>query len=173
MSEYPWADIHEWACVDDTCEIGNRAKIWQFATVIRCAKIGHNTVVSPGACIDGSHIGNDSKIGHNVAMGPGFRIGNGCFIGPCCVLFNDAWPRAHHVGFDYEGLRHGKIICVTMEDGSSLGAGAKVMPGITIGKNAMVAANAVVKKNVPANHLYTADDQFREFTKEPQRMRSV
>ncbi len=169
----PRAYVDDWARVDNTVTIGAGAKIWQFATIVRGAKIGRDTSVAPGACIDGSHIGDCCSIGHNVAMGPGFRIGDGCFIGPTCVLFNDAWPRAHQIGFDYEGLFDGRIVCVVMEDGSSLGAGAKVLPGITIGKKAMVAANAVVKKDVPANHLYTVDHRIRPFTKEPGRMRSV
>lgn len=170
---YPWAYIDEWARVDETCEIGNDAKIWQFATVIRGAKIGFNTVVCPGACIDGSYIGDDCKIGHNVAMGPGFRIGNRCFIGPNVVFGNDYWPRAHQRGFDYEGLRDGKIISVVMEDGASISMLACVLPGILIGRDAQVAAGAVVKKHIPPNHLYTADDKIRPIPREPGRMRSV
>ncbi len=169
----PRAYIDEWARVDNTVTIGADTKVWHFASILRGAILGARCSVAPGACIDGSHFGDDCRVGHNVAMGPGFRIGNGCFIGPCCVLFNDAWPRAHQVGFDWHGLTSGRIICVVMEDGSSLGSHACVMPGITIGRNAQVEAGAIVKKNVPADHLYTADHRIRLVRKEPRRMRSV
>jgi acetyltransferase-like isoleucine patch superfamily enzyme len=169
----PRAYVDDWARVDHTVTIGAGSKIWQFASVVRGAVLGANCSVAPGACIDGSHFGDDCKIGHNVAMGPGFRIGNGCFVGPGVVLGNDFWPRAHERGFDYTALFHGDIVCVVLEDGASLGMKSCVLPGITIGENAMVAAGAVVKRDVPANHLYTATDRIRPFTREPARMRDV
>ena len=168
----PTAFVHPGAEVDDSVSIGARTKVWQFATVIRGTILGDDCSVGAGACLDGPHFGDGCVISPGVDMGPGFRIGNGVFIGPHVVLFNDFWPRAHKRGFDYEGLRDGSIICVIIKDGASLGAGVKVNPGITIGKSAMVASGAIVKTNVPENCLYTVDDKIRAFRREPKRMKS-
>ena len=166
------AFVHPNACVEGA-KVGSETKIWQFATVIRGTILGDRCSVGAGACLDGAHFGNDCVISPGVDMGPGFRIGNSVFIGPHVVLCNDMWPRAHKKGFDYKALRDGSIICVVIEDGASLGVRATVLPGITIGKNAMIASHAVVKTNVPDNSLYTADDNIRAFHREPRPMVSV
>ena len=168
----PTAFIHPHAWVEGSM-IGARTKVWQFATIIRGTVLGDDCSVGAGACLDGPHFGDRCVISPGVDMGPGFRIGDDVFVGPHVVLCNDMWPRAHKTGFDYEGLRDGSIVCVVIEDGASLGVRATVLPGITIGKNAMIASHAVVKTNVPDNCLYTADDKIRAFHREPRRMVSI
>jgi len=144
--------VHPLALVDDSVSIGEGTFVWQFASVIRGARIGKNCNIASGACIDGSVIGDNTKIAHNLAMGPGFAVGNDCFIAPNVTFCNDAWPRAHMQGFDiacYDGKP-----AVIMEDGASIGAGAVILPGVHIGKGAMVAAGAVVTRNVPAGMVW-------------------
>ena len=71
------------------------------------------------------------------------KIGNDVFIGPNVSFCNDIWPRSKHTPERY--------LPTIVEDGVSIGAGAVILPGITIGSNAMVGAGAVVTKNVAEN----------------------
>jgi len=160
--------IHPLAFVDDTAEIGEGTSVWQFASVIRGAKIGRNCNIATGACIDGSVVGDNTKIAHNLAMGPGFVVGSGCFIGPNVTFCNDAWPRAHTEGFNI-GLYDGKP-AVIMEDGSTIGANAVILPGVHIGKGAMIAAGAVVTKNVPEGMIWMANGDLRDIGREEARL---
>jgi len=147
---YPGALIHPRAWVDDACMIGAGTRVWQFASITRGAQIGENCNIAPGATIDGSYVGPDSIIGHNTAMGPGFRLGRGVFVGPSVTFCNDAWPRASKIGWDPAKL-HSVIL---VNDEASIGANCVLLPGITIGYRAMVAAGSVVHKNVPDETIW-------------------
>lgn len=164
--------VHPKAHVDETVTIGPRTKVWQFATVIRGTVLGADCVVAAGANLDGPIFGDRCIISPGVDMGPGFVIGNDVFLGPGVVLCNDYWPRTHKDGFDYDGLRSGEVVCVRIGDGASLGVRATVMPGVSIGRNAMIAAHAVVTRDVPDGCLWTRDGEIRAIRKEPERMRS-
>lgn len=153
--------IHPMSVVDDSVTIGNGTKIWQFATVIRNTVLGKDCVVAAGACLDGPVFGDRCIISPGVDIGPGFIIGDDVFIGPHVVLCNDFWPRTHKENFDYESLRSGKVICVRIGSGTSIGANAVLMPGITIGKNCMIAANSVVNKSVPDNFIFKLTGEIR------------
>lgn len=144
--------IHPLAVVHDVCEIGAGTKIWQFASLLRGAKLGRDCIMASGACFDGSVAGDRTILCHNLAAGPGFLLGNDVFIAPNVTFANDAWPRAHKIGFDpkqFDGTRWAIVI----EDGATVGAGAVVLPGVRIDKNAMIGAGAVVSKDVPADHM--------------------
>lgn len=144
--------IHPTAIVDADCEIGEGTIIRQFASITRGAKLGRDCRIGPGAAFDGSVMGDRCVILHNLAAGPGFLLGNDVFIGPNVTLCNDAWPRAGKDGFDtskFDGTRWAIII----DDGASVGAGAVILPGVHIGKGAMIPAGAVCAKDVPDGHI--------------------
>lgn len=153
--------IHPMAVVDDSVSIGAGSKVWQFATVIRGAVLGSDCVVAATACLDGPTIGDRCIVSPGVDMGPGFVIGDDVFLGPHVVLCNDYWPRTHKQGFDYDALRSGEVVCIRIGNGSSIGAGARIMPGVTIGQGCMVAANAVVTGNVPDCCIWRQDGEIR------------
>lgn len=153
------AYIHPLALVEGA-SVGPRTRVWQFSSVIRGARIGADCNIASGCCIDGSEIGDGCVIAHNLAMGPGFRLGSRVFIGPQVTFCNDAWPRATKDGFDaalFDGTRHAVIV----EDGASIGANAVILPGVRIGAGAMVAAGSVVRRDVPAGHLWREDGLIR------------
>ena len=152
--------IHPLAHVHDDCLIGEGTSIWQFASVIRGARIGKGCNIASGACIDGSVIGDGTKIGHNLAMGPGFRVGRNCFIGPNVTFCNDAWPRASTAGFDPAKYQHRPAVIV--EDGASIGANCVILPGVHIGRGAMVAAGSRVSRNVPEDMLWRPDGEVQD-----------
>lgn len=151
----PTAFIHPKAHVEDAT-IGARTKVWQFASVIRGAVVGADCTIASGVLFDGSHCGDGTIICQNLAAGPGFLIGNRCFIGPNVTLCNDMWPSADKQGFDADALRAGQWTII-IEDRVSIGANAVVLPGVVIGRGAVVSAAAVVGINVPAGHLYRRD----------------
>lgn len=148
--------IHPQACVSDDCIIGEGTRIWQFASVIRGARLGRDCNVASGATIDGSVFGDRCIICHNVAMGPGFLFGDDCFIGPNTTICNDAWPRAVKTGFDPQRF-DGEHWAIIVEDGAAIGANCVVLPGVRIGAGAMIPAGVTVSKDVPAGHIMLSD----------------
>jgi acetyltransferase-like isoleucine patch superfamily enzyme len=163
------AFVHPKAEVSPDCEIGAGTRVWQFASVIRGARIGEGCNIASGACIDGSRIGNRCVIGHNLAMGPGFLIGDDVFIGPNVTFCNDAWPRARKDGFDaskFDGAFHWAVI---VERGASIGAGSVILPGVRIGRGAMIAANSTVTRDVEPHTIWIGDGETREIVAEPGR----
>lgn len=170
--------IHPKAHVEDS-DIGEWAKVWQFASVIRGAVICEGAQISSGALVDGSYIGERSIVGQNVAMGAGFVVCNDVFLGPNVVLCNDAWPRAEKADFSgyicatafASQAARKRAATIVIEDGSSVGANATILPGIILGAGSMVAAGAVVGCNVPANHIFVKPGDIREIHNEAERLK--
>ncbi len=153
---FPWADIDEWARVDDTCKIGAGTKVWQFASVIRGAIIGSDCNIGAGAVIDGAIIGDGCKIGANAFIPPGVAIGHRVFVGPGAVFCNDQWPEVTKHGFDIEVYRSGEP-CTVVRHGAAIGANSTILPGFIIGQQAIVAAGAVLRSDVPDECAYRVD----------------
>jgi UDP-2-acetamido-3-amino-2,3-dideoxy-glucuronate N-acetyltransferase len=151
---HPSARIHDRAQVDGSVSIGAWTKVWQFATVILGTEVGEETVIGASATLSGPRIGSRCKISSGVVMGPGFWIGDEVFMGPNVVLANDMWPEVSAEGYDDKTLRLGRRHCVVIEDGASIGANAVILPGVRVGQLAMVAAGAVVDRNVPDGCLW-------------------
>ena len=136
--------VHESSYVDDNVKIGKNTKIWYFCHIKSGAVIGENCSVGQTVNISNNvHIGNDVKIQNNVSVYEGVEIENGVFLGPSCVFTNDLTPRAKYP----KGSANYKKTLV--KEGASIGANATIVCGTIIGKYAMVAAGAVVTKDVP------------------------
>ncbi|WP_198334972.1 acyltransferase [Psychrobacter namhaensis] len=133
--------IHSLADVQSQ-NIGEDTKIWQFCVVLEHAVIGNNCNINAQVLIE-----NDVIIGDNVTVKPGVQIWDGTkiennvFIGPNATFTNDLLPRSKEYPEAFSGI--------TLKQGSSIGANATILPGITVGERAMVGAGAVVTKNVP------------------------
>lgn len=134
---------HETAVIDDGAEIGAGTKIWHFShimpdTVIgKNCNFGQNVVVSPGCTI-----GTNCKIQNNVSIYTGVILEDDVFCGPSMVFTNVINPRSHIVRKDeYRETR----VC----RGSSIGANATIVCGITLGQYSFIGAGAVVTKDVP------------------------
>ncbi|EJN11845.1 N-acetylglucosamine-1-phosphate uridylyltransferase/acetyltransferase [Bradyrhizobium sp. YR681] len=169
----PSAQIHRLALVEDS-EIGPRSRVWQFASVIRGTVLGADCNVASCATLDGPVFGDRCIISQGAAMGPGFRFGSDIFVGPNVTICNDRWPRVSKSGFDAEAFRRGDFT-VVVKDGATIGANAVVLPGVIIGKRVMVAAGAVVDRDIPDDHLFRRDGRITPFNprRSPQRMRIV
>jgi UDP-2-acetamido-3-amino-2,3-dideoxy-glucuronate N-acetyltransferase len=158
MGIAPTAFIHPKAHVEE-CEIGARTRVWQFASVIRGTILGEDCNVASCATLDGPRFGNRCIVSQGVAMGPGFWIGDDVFIGPNVTICNDRWPAATKLDFDIGQFRSG-LVAVFVHDGASIGANAVVLPGMTIGRGAVVAAGAVCNRSVPDDHLFGRDGKI-------------
>lgn len=148
------AIVHPQAYVDATVKLGRGTKVRQFASITRGTVMGEDCSVSPGAMLDGSVYGDRVIVSGGVRAGAGFKVGNDVFLGPNVVLCNDVWPAVSKDGYDDKALRSGKF-AVIIEDGASIGANATVLPGVKIGKGAVVAAGAVVNQDVPDDCVFT------------------
>jgi UDP-2-acetamido-3-amino-2,3-dideoxy-glucuronate N-acetyltransferase len=148
--------IHPQACVDkDSCAIGDGTFVWQFASVIRGAKIGQCCKIAANAIVDGAEMGDSCLIGHAASIHPGTVMGDDVFIGPGAIICNDFWPRTSKEGFDAEALEFKPTVKIL--DGACICAGAIILPGCTIGEDAMVAAGVVCDRSIPPCHIMRRD----------------
>lgn len=134
-SIHPLADIAE-------CTIGDGTKIWQFVVVLAGAKIGNDCNICAQTLIEGDVvIGNRVTLKSGVQLWAGTKVEDDVFIGPNVTFTNDLFPRSKQYPEQFSG--------VLLKTGCSIGANATILPGVTIGKKAMVGAGSVVTKDVP------------------------
>ena len=134
---HPLSDVQSTA-------IGTGTRIWQFVVVLPGAAIGqYNNICSHCLIENDVVIGDRVTIKSGVQLWDGLRVGDDVFIGPNASFANDRFPRSRQ--------KPEKFLVTTLHDGASIGAGAVVLPGLEIGRNAMVAAGAVVTRSVPPN----------------------
>lgn len=148
------AFVHESAFVEDDVVLGERTRIWHHAHVRTRARIGARCIVGKGAFVDVDvSIGDDSKLQNYACVYHGATLGRGVFIGPHAVVTNDLRPRATDPAF--APLRDGEWTVgeTTIDDGASIGANATILPGVSIGRWAMIGAAAVVTRDVVAYAL--------------------
>lgn len=140
--------VHESSYIDDDVVIGDGTKIWHFCHVQSGAVIGKDCSLGQNVNISNRvKIGDRVKIQNNVSVYEGVELEDGVFCGPSCVFTNDLTPRAEfpkgHENYKKTIIRHG----------ASIGANATVVCGHEVGEYAMIAAGAVVTKDVPPHAL--------------------
>ncbi|MEU0163439.1 acyltransferase [Streptomyces sp. NPDC006261] len=138
------------AQVDESAEIGAGSSIWELAQIREGAKLGEGCVVGRGAYVgSGVRIGDNVKLQNFALVYEPAELGDGVFVGPAVVLTNDQYPRS--VDPDGKQKRGGdwEAVGVKVAEGASLGARSVCVAPVRIGRWAMVAAGAVVTKDVP------------------------
>lgn len=138
------------ADVDERAVLGAGTTIWHLAQVREDARLGHSCIVGRGAYVGpGVVIGDNVKLQNYALVYEPARLEDGVFVGPAVVLTNDVYPRS----VDPDGrLKRGddwEAKGVTIRAGAAVGARAVVLAGVTIGRWSLVAAGAVVTKDVP------------------------
>ncbi len=124
--------------------IGDRFQCGHNVVIREQTKIGNRVAIGTASILEGQiTIGDDVSLQSLVYIPTGTTIGNRVFIGPNTVLTNDRYPPTRIGGL------HGPVI----GDGAALGANVTVVPGVRIGEGALVAAGAVVTRDVPARTL--------------------
>lgn len=140
--------VHDSSYIDEDVEIGDGTKVWLFCHIQKGARIGKNCSFGQNVNISNNvKIGNNVKIQNNVSVYEGVELEDGVFCGPSCVFTNDLLPRAEFPKGSTDYKR------TLVKHGASIGANATIVCGHTIGEYAMVAAGAVVTKDVPAYTL--------------------
>lgn len=135
--------IHKLAEVKST-HIGDGTNIWQYSVVVEGSIIGKNCNICAHTLVEGDVvIGDNVTIKSGVFIWDGTRIDSNVFIGPNATFTNDIYPRSKVYPDGFKGI--------TVKEGASIGANATLLPGVTIGVNAMVGAGSVITKDVPAN----------------------
>ncbi len=140
--------VHETSIVDDNVEIGENTKIWHFCHVQSGARIGKSCSFGQNVNVSNNvKVGDGCKVQNNVSIYEGVELEDYVFCGPSMVFTNDLTPRAK---YPKGSAGYKKTVLHT---GASIGANATVVCGHEVGKWAMVAAGAVVTKNVPDHAL--------------------
>jgi UDP-2-acetamido-3-amino-2,3-dideoxy-glucuronate N-acetyltransferase len=138
--------IHPSSEVHETATIGEGTKIWNWTKIRENASIGSNCKIGQCSYIDKDvNIGKNCKIQNGVSVYTGVIIGDDVLIGPNVTFTNDRHPRAHNKDW--------KILETIVEEGASIGANATIVCGVRLGKHCMIAAGAIVTKNVPSHAL--------------------
>ena len=115
------------------CEIGDDVKIGTFVEIQK-----------------GAIIGNRCKISSHSFICEGVTLEEGVFIGHSVTFTNDRYPRATNLTGELQTEADWKCVRTLVKKGASIGSGATLLCGITIGENAMIGAGSVVTKDVPA-----------------------
>lgn len=135
--------IHESAYIDGDVTIGDGTKVWHFAHVLSHTTIGKDCVLGQNV-MAGPHVtmGDGCKVQNNVALYKGVVLEDAVFCGPSCVFTNVLTPRANVERKDEFGP-------TLVKTGATIGANATIVCGNTLGAYCMIAAGAVVTKDVP------------------------
>ena len=138
------------ADIDPTASIGDGSSVWHLAQVRDKAVLGQNCIIGRGAYIgSGAILGDNCKVQNYALVYEPAKLGNGVFIGPAAVLTNDEFPRAVNPDGSLKSGSDWHAVGVEIGDGASIGARAVCIAPVKIGAWALVAAGAVVTKDVP------------------------
>jgi acetyltransferase-like isoleucine patch superfamily enzyme len=139
-------EIHNFADVHPDTSIGALTRVWQFVVILNGARIGVECNICAHVLIEGDvSIGDRVTIKSGVQVWNGITLENDVFVGPNVTFTNDAFPRSQ--------CRPDAFSRTIVKRGASLGGGAVILPGITIGERAMVGAGAVVTGDVPTGAI--------------------
>ena len=137
--------IHPTSDVQSTT-IGANTRIWQFVVILPNAVIGDDCNICAHCLIENDVvIGSRVTVKSGVQLWDGLRIGDDVFIGPNVTFTNDKFPRSKKYPDTFS--------LTEIDAGASIGANATILPGIRIGRQAMVGAGSVVTRSVPPNAI--------------------
>lgn len=129
-------------------QFGGKCKIYDQVNLYGC-KIGKNTKIDSYVYVEQDvEIGRNCKIRPFVFIPTGVHIEDDVFIAPNVTFTNDKYPKAHG---------EWKLLRTRVKTGASIGANVVILPGVTIGKHALIGAGAVVTKDVPDYAIVTGN----------------
>lgn len=146
--------IHSSAVVSPKAKLGAGTSIWNNAQVREGVEIGENCILGKDVYVDFDvKVGNNVKIQNGSFLYHGLTVEDGVFIGPRVVFTNDVYPRAITPDGKLKGADDWEVVPILVKYGASIGTGAIIIPNVTVGRFALVAAGAVVSRSVPDHGL--------------------
>ena len=146
--------VHPTAEVSPDAVVGAGTRIWRQAHIREHARIGDHCNIGKGVYIDAHvQIGSNVKIQNHASIFDGVTLEDGVFVGPHVCFTNDLLPRAITPEGQLKSADEWTITPTLVKYGASIGAGAVIVCGITIGTFALVGAGAVVTRDVPPHAL--------------------
>tara|TARA_B100001057_G_scaffold461842_1_gene514251 strand:- start:10139 stop:10717 length:579 start_codon:yes stop_codon:yes gene_type:complete len=145
--------VHKSSFVDDNVKVGEGSKIWHFSHIQSNSIIGRNCSIGQNVNIANNVIiGNNVKIQNNVSVYEGVQLDDYVFCGPSMVFTNVLRPRSE---FPQRGSKfyHKTLV----KKSATLGANCTIVCGVIVGEYAVVAAGAVVTKDIPPYALYAGN----------------
>lgn len=134
----------------ETEEVGPGTRVWAFAHVLSGARLGSECNICDGVFIeDGAVVGDRVTVKCGVQLWKGVELEDDVFVGPNATFTNDRFPRSRQWLEE-----HPRTV---VRAGASIGANATILPGLEIGRGAMVGAGAVVTRSVPAHAVVTGN----------------
>jgi UDP-2-acetamido-3-amino-2,3-dideoxy-glucuronate N-acetyltransferase len=142
--------LHPSAIVE-TAHVGEGTRIWAFTHVMAGVTIGANCNVGSHCFLEaGAVVADNVTIKNGNMIWEGVTLEEGVFVGPGAIFTNDQRPRSPRLPQARERYRDkGWLVPTLVRRGASIGAGAIILPGVTIGEFALIGAGAVVTRNVP------------------------
>jgi UDP-2-acetamido-3-amino-2,3-dideoxy-glucuronate N-acetyltransferase len=146
----PTARVHASAELESGVSVGPRTSVWNRAVLRAGASIGADCIIGRDVFIDeGVHLGDRVKVQNGALVYHGVSVGSGVFIGPGAILTNDRYPRAITATGQLARADDWTLSPIELADGCSIGAGAVVVAGTSVGRFATVGAGAIVTRDVP------------------------
>ncbi len=144
------ATIHAKADVAVDAHVGARTQVWQFAIILAGARVGADCNVNCHSFVEGGAVvGDRVTLKSGVFVWDGVTLEDDVFCGPNATFTNDKSPRSRQ--------RPERFLRTLVRQGASIGAGAVILPGITIGEGAIIGAGAVVTRDVPAGETWAGN----------------
>lgn len=141
--------IHNKALVEKGAMIGGGSRVWAFAHILKGAVVGRECNICDYVFIEGGAVlGDHVTVKNGVQIYEGVETGDNVFLGPGCTFTNDLFPRSGIQRDKKSWFRKTRLM-----KGATIGAGAVILCGLTVGQYAFVAAEALVTRDVPAHAL--------------------
>ena len=144
------------SAICDAQDAGAGTHVFAFAHVLEGAVIGRDCRIGGHAFIEGgARLGDRVTVKNGAMIWNGITIEDDVFIGPGVVFTNDRYPRSPRMAEAADRYRDPErwLVRTRVRRGASIGAGAVVLCGVTIGRYATVGAGAVVTRDVPDHRL--------------------
>ncbi len=138
------------ADVDERATIRTGTRVWHLAQIRETATVGRNCVIGRGAYVGpGVRLGDNVKLQNHALVYEPAELADGVFVGPAAVLTNDEYPRAVTPQGRLKNSDDWSPVGVVVGEGAAIGARAVCVAPVTIGRWALIAAGAVVTRDVP------------------------
>jgi acetyltransferase-like isoleucine patch superfamily enzyme len=154
--------IHPTAEVAAEAVIGPGTSIWNQAQVREGARIGAGCVIGKNVYVDaGVVLGDRVKVGNNVSLFHGVTVEDGVFVGPHVCFTNDRIPRAINRDGSIKTDADWEVTPTLVRHGAAIGANSTILPGVTVGRWAMVGSGSVVTRDVDDHELVVGNPARR------------